>query len=122
MCIRDSNHVVQLLFYHYIQQHIQVKRVTAVAVAIGILKGLEIAETKYHLDNNVKYQFEDFLNKKSLKTDYKFSNDINYLKEIISNDKKVSNDIIKFVLIEDIEKPILIDLHINDLLEVLING
>ena len=47
------------------------------AVAIGILKGLEIAETKYHLDNNVKHQFEDFLNKKSLKTDYKFSNDIN---------------------------------------------
>ena len=43
-------------------------------------------------------------------------------KEIISNDKKVSNDIIKFVLIQDIEKPILIDLHINDLLEVLING
>ena len=65
---------------------------------------------------------QDFLNKKSLKTDYKFSNDNNYLKEIISNDKKVSNDIIKFVLIEDIEKPILIDLHINDLLEVLING
>ena len=62
------------------------------------------------------------MNKKSLKTDYKFSNDINYLKEIISNDKKVSNDIIKFVLIQDIEKPILIDLHINDLLEVLING
>ncbi len=92
------------------------------AVAIGILKGLEIAETKYHLDNNVKHQFEDFLNKKSLKTDYKFSNDINYLKEIISNDKKVSNDVIKFVLIQDIEKPILIDLHINDLLEVLING
>ena len=65
---------------------------------------------------------QDFLNKKSLKTDYKFSNDNNYLKEIISNDKKVSNDIIKFVLIQDIEKPILIDLHINDLLEVLING
>ena len=40
----------------------------------------------------------------------------------IENDQKVSNDIIKFVLIEDIEKPILIDLHINDLLEVLING
>ena len=92
------------------------------AVAIGILKGLEIAEKKYHLDSSVKHQFEDFLNKKSLKTDYKFSNDNNYLKEIISNDKKVSNDIIKFVLIEDIEKPILIDLHINDLLEVLING
>ena len=70
----------------------------------------------------MKHQFEDFLNKKLLKTDYKFSNDNNYLKEIISNDKKVSNDIIKFVLIEDIEKPILIDLHINDLLEVLING
>ena len=92
------------------------------AVAIGILKGLEIAEKKYHLDSSVKHQFEDFLNKKSLKTDYKFSNDNNYLKEIISNDKKVSNEIIKFVLIEDIEKPILIDLHINDLLEVLING
>ena len=30
------------------------------AVAIGILKGFEIAETKYHLDNNVKHQFEDF--------------------------------------------------------------
>ena len=70
----------------------------------------------------MKHKFEEFLNKKSLKTDYKFSNDNNYLKEIISNDKKVSNDIIKFVLIQDIEKPILIDFHINDLLEVLING
>ena len=92
------------------------------AVAIGMLKGFEISESKFNLNSSIKDEFESFLNKQSMKTEYSFNNNQSELKEIISNDKKVTSDVVKFVLIKNIQEPVLIDFSINDLLEVLINA
>ena len=92
------------------------------AVAIGMLKGFEISESKFNLNSSIKDEFESFLNKQSMKTEYSFNSNQSELKEIISNDKKVTSDVVKFVLIKNIQEPVLIDFSINDLLEVLTNA
>ena len=92
------------------------------AVAIGMLKGFEISESKFNLNSSIRDEFKSFLNKQSMKTEYSFNSNQSELKEIISNDKKVTSDVVKFVLIKNIQKPVLIDFSINDLLEVLTNA
>ena len=92
------------------------------AVAIGMLKGFEISESKLNLNSSIKDEFESFLNKQSMKTEYSFNSNQSELKEIITNDKKVTSDVVKFVLIKNIQEPVLIDFSINDLLEVLTNA
>ena len=92
------------------------------AVAIGMLKGFEISESKFNLSSSIKDEFESFLNKQSMKTEYSFNSNQSELKEIITNDKKVTSDVVKFVLIKNIQEPVLIDFSINDLLEVLTNA
>ena len=57
-----------------------------------------------------------------MKTEYSVNSNQSELKEIISNDKKVISDVVKFVLIKNIQEPVLIDFSINDLLEVLTNA
>ena len=92
------------------------------AVAIGMLKGFEISESKFNLNSSIKDEFKSFLNKQSMKTEYSFNSNQSELKEIITNDKKVTSDVVKFVLIKNIQEPVLIDFSINDLLEVLTNA
>ena len=92
------------------------------AVGIGMLKGFEISESKFNLNSSIRDEFKSFLNKQSMKTEYSFDSNQSELKEIISNDKKVTSDVVKFVLIKNIQEPVLIDFSINDLLEVLTNG
>ena len=92
------------------------------AVAIGMLKGFEISESKFNLNSSIRDEFKSFLNKQSMKTEYSFNSSQSELKEIISNDKKVTSDVVKFVLIKNIQEPVLIDFSINDLLEVLTNA
>ena len=92
------------------------------AVAIGMLKGFEISESKFNLNSSISDEFKSFLNKRSMKTEYSFNSNQSELKEIISNDKKVTSDVVKFVLIKNIQEPVLIDFSINDLLEVLTNA
>ena len=92
------------------------------AVGIGMLKGFEISESKFNLNSSIKDEFESFLNKHSMKTEYSFNSNQSDLKEIITNDKKVTSDVVKFVLIKNIQEPVLIDFSINDLLEVLTNA
>ena len=92
------------------------------AVAIGMLKGFEISESKFNLNSSIKDEFESFLNKQSMKTEYSFNSNQSELKEIITNDKKVTSDVVKFVLIKNIQEPVLIDFSINDLLEVFTNA
>ena len=92
------------------------------AVAIGMLKGFEISESKFNLNSSIRDEFKSFLNKQSMKTEYSFNSNKSELKEIISNDKKVTSDVVKFVLIKNIQEPVLIDFSINDLLEVLTNA
>ena len=92
------------------------------AVAIGMLKGFEVSESKFNLNSSIRDEFKSFLNKQSMKTEYSFNSNQSELKEIISNDKKVTSDVVKFVLIKNIQEPVLIDFSINDLLEVLTNA
>ena len=92
------------------------------AVAIGMLKGFEISESKFNLNSSIRDEFKSFLNKQSMKTEYSFNSNQSELKEIITNDKKVTSDVVKFVLIKNIQEPVLIDFSINDLLEVLTNA
>ena len=92
------------------------------AVAIGMLKGFKISESKFNLNRSIRDEFKSFLNKQSMKTEYSFNSNQSELKEIISNDKKVTSDVVKFVLIKNIQEPVLIDFLINDLLEVLTNA
>ena len=92
------------------------------AVAIGMLKGFEISESKFNLNSSIRDEFKSFLNKQSMKTEYSFNSNQSDLKEIISNDKKVTSDVVKFVLIKNIQEPVLIDFSINELLEVLTNA
>ena len=92
------------------------------AVAIGMLKGFEISESKFNLNSSIRDEFKSFLNKQSMKTEYSFNSNQSELKEIISNDKKVTSDVVKFVLIKNIQEPVLIDFSINELLEVLTNA
>ena len=92
------------------------------AVGIGMLKGFEISESKFNLNSSIKDEFDSFLNKQSMKTEYSFNSNQSELKEIITNDKKVTSDVVKFVLIKNIQEPVLIDFSINDLLEVLTNA
>jgi len=92
------------------------------AVGIGMLKGFEISESKFNLNSSIRDEFKSFLNKQSMKTEYSFNSSQSELKEIISNDKKVTSDVVKFVLIKNIQEPVLIDFSINDLLEVLTNA
>ena len=92
------------------------------AVGIGMLKGFEISESKFNLNSSIRDEFKSFLNKQSMKTEYSFNSSQSEIKEIISNDKKVTSDVVKFVLIKNIQEPVLIDFSINDLLEVLTNA
>ena len=92
------------------------------AVGIGMLKGFEISESKFNLNSSIRDEFKSFLNKQSMKTEYSFNSHQSELKEIITNDKKVTSDVVKFVLIKNIQEPVLIDFSINDLLEVLTNA
>ena len=92
------------------------------AGGIGMVKGYEISESKFNLNSSIRDEFKSFLNKQSMKTEYSFNSNQSELKEIISNDKKVTSDVVKFVLIKNIQEPVLIDFSINDLLEVLTNG
>ena len=56
-----------------------------------------------------------------LKSHYKFQKTRRELITILSNDKKVNNEKINFVLLEEIEKPILKEIDIEQAMELIIN-
>ena len=89
------------------------------AVAIGILKALRISEKKCNLDTVVVESFENFLKKLEFDIDYKFNSELNQLRGLLSNDKKSSNNIVRYVLLRNIGDPILIDYNLDELLNEL---
>lgn len=89
------------------------------AVAIGILKALRISEKKCNLDTVVVESFENFLKKLEFEIDYKFNSELNQLRDLLSNDKKSSNNIVRYVLLRNIGDPILIDYNLDELLNEL---
>ena len=91
------------------------------AVGIGILIALEISEKEYNLDQSYRKNYMTFLNNSGLKSHYKFKKTRSELITILSNDKKVNNEKINFVLLEEIEKPILKEIDIEQAMELIIN-
>ena len=91
------------------------------AVGIGILIALEISEKEYNLDQSYRKNYVTFLNNSGLKSHYKFKKTRSELITILSNDKKVNNEKINFVLLEEIEKPILKEVDIEQAMELIIN-
>ena len=89
------------------------------AVAIGILKALRISEKKCNLDTVVVESFENFLKKLEFDIDYKFNSELKQLRGLLSNDKKSSNNIVRYVLLRNIGDPILIDYNLDELLNEL---
>ena len=91
------------------------------AVGIGILIALEISEKEYNLDQSYRKKYMTFLNKAGLKSHYKFQKTRSELITILSNDKKVNNEKIIFVLLEEIEKPILKEVDIEQAMELILD-
>ena len=91
------------------------------AVGIGILIALEISEKEYNLDQSYRKNYMAFLNKAGLKSHYKFQKTRSELITILSNDKKVNNEKIIFVLLEEIEKPILKEVDIEQAMELILD-
>ena len=91
------------------------------AVGIGILIALEISEKEYNLDQSYRKNYMTFLNKVGLKSHYKFQKTRSELITILSNDKKVNNEKIIFVLLEEIEKPILKEVDIEQAMELILD-
>ena len=91
------------------------------AVGIGILIALEISEKEYNLDQSYRKNYMTFLNNSGLKSYYKFRKTRSELITILSNDKKVNNEKINFVLLEEIEKPILKEVDIEQAMELILD-
>ena len=91
------------------------------AVGIWILIALEISEKEYNLDQSYRKNYMTFLNKAGLKSHYKFQKTRSELITILSNDKKVNNEKIIFVLLEEIEKPILKEVDIEQAMELILD-
>ena len=92
------------------------------AVAVGILKAMQISEKLCGLAPNVSAKFEQFLDNLQISTNYEFKKNSAQLKELLLNDKKVENSKVKYVLLKNIGEPVLIDYDIRDLLDEVING
>jgi 3-dehydroquinate synthetase len=87
-----------------------------------MLKALRISEKICDLDSTVANNFEQFLKKLELNTEYKFNSEFDQLRELLSNDKKFSSGTVKYVLLQNTGEPILIDYNLDDLLNEVING
>jgi 3-dehydroquinate synthase len=91
------------------------------AVAVGMLKAMQISEKLSGLAHNVSEKFEQFLDNLQISTNYEFKKNSSQLKELLSNDKKVENSKVKYVLLKNIGEPVLIDYYIRELLDEVIN-
>lgn len=92
------------------------------AVGIGILKALRISEKISKLNPMITRDFESFLKKLELNTEYKFNSKSEQLEELLFNDKKFSKGVVKYVLLRNIGDPVLVDFKLNDLLNEVIDG
>ena len=123
--LKESNKRMYLNFGHTIGHLIESDSNYQIshgqAVGIGILIALEISEKEYNLDQSYRKNYMTFLNNSGLKTHYKFRKTRSELITILSNDKKVNNEKINFVLLEEIEKPILKEVDIEQAMELIIN-
>ena len=87
------------------------------AIGIGMLKALQISVDKVNLKNHIVSKVETLLKNCGLPISVKY--DIAKVEKAIIADKKKYNDKIKFVLLEDIGKPVIKDIPLKELKEYL---
>ena len=123
--LKESNKRMYLNFGHTIGHLIESDSNYQIshgqAVGIGILVALEISEKEYNLNQSYRKNYMTFLNNSGLKSHYKFQKTRSELITILSNDKKVNNEKINFVLLEEIEKPILKEVDIEQAMELILD-
>ena len=106
---------------HLIEQDSKFNLSHGEAVAIGIIYELELSKKHFGLPQEVIDLYISYLEKLNFKKSYKFENNIDYLLEILKDDKKSKSDSVDIVLLSDISQPNLISISFDELIEVIQN-
>ena len=105
---------------HLIEQDSKFNLSHGEAVAIGMIYELELSK-HFGLPQGVIDLYISYLEKLDFKKSYEFENSIDYLLEILKDDKKSKSDSVDIVLLSDISQPNLISISFDELLEVIQN-
>ena len=106
---------------HLIEQDSKFNLSHGEAVAIGMIYELELSKKHFGLPQEVIDLYISYLEKLDFKKSYEFENSIDYLLEILKDDKKSKSDSIDIVLLSDISQPNLISISFDELIEVIQN-
>ena len=106
---------------HLIEQDSKFNLSHGEAVAIGMIYELELSKEYFGLPQEVIDLYISYLEKLDFKKSYEFENSIDYLLEILKDDKKSKSDSIDIVLLSDISQPNLISISFYELIEVIQN-
>jgi 3-dehydroquinate synthase len=88
------------------------------AVSIGMVFSLEISVKMKLLDLKLAERMMQVMSR--LKLPLKIENiDISRLRDLIVNDKKNNDNLIKFILLEDIGKPVITELDVDDIIQMI---
>ena len=82
---------------------------------------LELSKKHFGLPQEVIDLYISYLEKLDFKKSYEFENSIDYLLEILKDDKKSKSESIDIVLLSDISQPNLISISFDELIEVILN-
>jgi 3-dehydroquinate synthase len=106
---------------HLIEQDSKFTLSHGEAVAIGIIYELGLSKKHFGLPQEVVDLYISYLEKLDYKKSYEFENSIDYLLEILKDDKKSKSDSVDIVLLSDISQPNLISISFDELIEVIQN-
>ena len=106
---------------HLIEQDSNFNLSHGEAVAIGMIYELELSKKHFGLPQEVIDLYISYLEKLDFKKSYEFENSIDYLLEILKDDKKSKSDSVDIVLLSDISQPNLISISFDELIEVIQN-
>ena len=106
---------------HLIEQDSKFNLSHGEAVAIGMIYELELSKKHFGLPQEVIDLYLSYLEKLDFKKSYEFENSIDYLLEILKDDKKSKSDSVDIVLLSDISQPNLISISFDELIEVIQN-
>ena len=106
---------------HLIEQDSKFNLSHGEAVAIGMIYELELSKKHFGLPQEVIDLYISYLEKLDFKKSYEFENSIDYLLEILKDDKKSKSDSVEIVLLSDVSQPNLISISFDELIEVIQN-
>ena len=106
---------------HLIEQDSKFNLSHGEAIAIGMIYELELSKKHFGLPQEVIDLYISYLEKLDFKKSYEFENSIDYLLEILKDDKKSKSDSVDIVLLSDISQPNLISISFDELIEVIQN-